>query len=127
MTRSSTGPVVVLVGPPGAGKSTVARGLARRLGVAVRDTDHDVEDTVGKPVSEIFIDDGEARFRELEAAAVQAALQEHEGVLALGGGAILAEETRAALAGRPVVFLEVGLAEEARRVGLGTSRPLLLG
>lgn len=127
MSPAPGGPVVVLVGPPGAGKTTVALGLAERLGVAMRDTDQDVEATAGKPVAEIFVDDGEPHFRALEAAAVRAALAEHDGVLALGGGAVLAEETRAALTGHAVVFLDVGLAEQSRRVGLGTSRPLLLG
>lgn len=120
-----TGPRVVLVGPMGSGKSTVGRVLAERWGVAFRDTDEDVERLAGKTVSEIFVDDGEARFRELERVAVAAALVEHDGVLSLGGGAVLAEETRALLAGRPVVFLDVGLAEAVKRVGLAESRPLL--
>lgn len=82
-------PKAVVIGPPGSGKTTVGQLLAERLGVAFRDTDHDVEATAGKPIAEIFIDDGEERFRALERAAVQAALAEHEGVLALGGGSIL--------------------------------------
>ncbi len=122
-----TSPRVVLVGPMGAGKTTVAEMLATRWGVAVRDTDHDVEAGVGKPIQEIFVDDGEAHFRALERAAVATALAEHDGVLSLGGGAVLDEGTRAALAGHVVVFLEVGLAEAVKRVGLGTGRPLLLG
>ncbi|MGK5529251.1 shikimate kinase [Streptomyces sp. URMC 129] len=120
-----SGPAVVLVGPPGAGKSTVGALLAERLGVTVRDTDADVERTAGKTVAEIFVDDGEPRFRELEAAAVRAAVTEHEGVVSLGGGAVLDPGTRALLAGLPVVFLDVALAEAVRRVGLDTARPLL--
>lgn len=120
-----TGPVVVLVGPPGAGKTTVGRLLAVRLGVAFRDTDADIEHLAGKPIPEIFVDDGEPHFRALEAQAVRAALETHEGVLALGGGAVMAEATRAALAGRPVVYLEVALADAVKRVGLDAPRPLL--
>ncbi len=120
-------PRVVLVGPMGAGKSTVAALLAARWGVAARDTDHDVEAVAGKPVSEIFVDDGEQRFRALERDAVSAALASHRGVLALGGGAVLDERTRADLRGHTVVLLRVGLADATRRVGLGTGRPLLLG
>ncbi len=120
-------PRVVLVGPMGAGKSTVGRLLAKRWRTDLRDTDQDVEDTAGKAISEIFVDDGEPRFRELERAAVRAALRSHAGVLALGGGAVMDPETRQVLAGHRVVLLEVGLADAARRVGLGTARPLLLG
>ena len=120
-------PRVVLVGPMGAGKTTVATLLAGRWGVAVRDTDHDVEATAGREISEIFVDDGEAAFRELERAAVAAALAEHDGVLALGGGAVLDPATRELLAGHTVVFLSVGLSDAVKRVGLGVGRPLLLG
>jgi shikimate kinase len=120
-------PKVVLVGPMGAGKTTVAELLAATWAVDARDTDHDVEATAGKPISEIFVDDGEDHFRALERAAVATALAEHDGVLALGGGAVLAAETRALLADHPVVFLRVGLSDAVKRVGLGVGRPLLLG
>lgn len=120
-------PRVVLVGPMGAGKTTVAALLAERWGTSVRDTDHDVETTAGKEIAEIFVDDGEERFRLLERAAVADALGDHDGVLALGGGAVLDEQTRAALDGHTVVFLQVGLADAVKRVGLGAGRPLLLG
>ncbi len=120
-------PRVVLVGSMGAGKTTVGELLADRWALAFRDTDHDVEKTAGKAVSDIFVEDGEAVFRALERDAVAAALAAHDGVLALGGGAVLDESTRALLAEHTVVFLEVGLSDAASRVGLGVSRPLLLG
>jgi shikimate kinase len=122
-----TGPRLVLVGPMGAGKTTVGRLLAQRWGVPFRDTDDDVEENAGRSVSDIFVESGEAHFRTLERAAVARALADHPGVLALGGGAVMAEETRRAVRGRPVVFLRVGLTDAAARVGLGASRPLLLG
>lgn len=119
------GPVLVLVGPPGAGKSTVGRIVAATLGVPFRDTDTDIERSQGRPVPEIFIDDGEPYFRDLEREAVQAALAGHPGVLSLGGGAVMDEGTRRSLAGRPVVFLDVALADAVKRVGLDAPRPLL--
>ena len=122
-----TGPRVVLVGPMGAGKTTVAGLLATEWGVPARDTDADIEAVEGRPISEIFVDSGEAHFRALEVAAVAEALATHKGVLALGGGAVVSPETRALLAGHRVVFLKVGLADAVKRVGLGSARPLLLG
>lgn len=124
---SPAGPLVVLVGPPGAGKSTVGAALARRLGVSVTDTDTLVEERAGTTVSEIFLTDGEARFRELEREAVAGALSSSAGVVALGGGAVLDSGTRAVLRGHPVVFLEVSLAAAMPRVGLTGARPLLVG
>lgn len=122
-----TRPRVVLVGPMGAGKSTVAALLGKAWGVAVRDTDADIEAAEGRSISDIFVESGEAHFRELEVAAVARAVAEHDGVLALGGGAVLREETREVLAGLPVVFLRVGLADAVKRVGMGAGRPLLFG
>lgn len=115
----------MFVGAPGAGKSTVGSLVADRLGVPLRDTDADIEAIAGKPIPDIFFDDGEAHFRALERAAVAAALDGHDGVVALGGGSVLADETRIRLRGHTVVYLSVGLAEVVRRVGLGASRPLL--
>ncbi len=123
----NAGPRVVLVGTMGAGKTTVGRLLAQAWGVRFRDSDQDVEAAEGRSVSDIFVDSGEAAFRALERAAVAKALAEHDGVLALGGGAVLDESTRSLLAGHRVVFLRVGLSDAAQRVGLGVSRPLLLG
>jgi shikimate kinase len=120
-------PRVVLVGPMGAGKTTVAALLAEAWGTTSRDTDADIEALERRPIAEIFVDEGEAYFRAREVAAVAAALEEHDGVLALGGGAVLDPATRASLEGRRVFFLRVGLSEAVKRVGLGTSRPLLLG
>jgi shikimate kinase len=119
-------PRAVLVGPPGAGKTTVGQLLADRWGVTFRDTDADVERTAGMSVSDIFVTEGEERFRELERAAVAAALESHDGVLALGGGAVLDPATRAALAGHTVVHLNVGSSDAAKRVGLARDRPLLI-
>jgi shikimate kinase len=122
-----SGPKVVLIGSMGAGKTTVGGLVAAALGLDFADTDHLVEVEAGKPVAEIFVDEGEAHFRALERAAVAEALANHDGVLALGGGAVLDEGTRALLADKFVVFLQVGLSDAASRVGLGVSRPLLLG
>ncbi|MER6916297.1 shikimate kinase [Streptomyces sp. NPDC000594] len=109
----------------GSGKSTVGELLARRLGVSYRDTDADIVAAEGREISDIFVTDGEERFRELERAAVAAAVAGHTGVLALGGGAILDGSTRAALRGLPVVYLSLEVDEAVRRTGLNQARPLL--
>ncbi|MEU5086688.1 shikimate kinase [Streptomyces sp. NPDC021356] len=118
-------PLVVLVGPMGVGKSTVGQLLADRLGVAYRDTDDDIVAEQGRTIAEIFVDDGESAFRALEKQAVRRALAEHDGVLALGGGAVLDPDTRALLAKLPVVYLSMDVEEAVRRTGLNVARPLL--
>lgn len=119
------GPCVVLIGPPGSGKTTVGRVLAELLGVELRDTDQAIEGQQGRSISDIFMDEGEPLFRELERAEVTSALASHCGVLSVGGGAVMDPVTASALAGHPVVFLDVGIADAARRVGFNSSRPLL--
>ncbi|MET9421755.1 shikimate kinase [Streptomyces sp. NPDC006540] len=118
-------PLIVLVGPMGSGKSTVGELLAGRLGVAFRDTDADIVAAEGREISDIFVEDGEDHFRDLERAAVRSALAEHAGVLALGGGAILDEGTRGLLTGLPVAYLSMDVEEAVKRVGLNAARPLL--
>lgn len=118
-------PRVVLTGPPGSGKTTVGRALAALLGVSLHDTDQAIEAWQGRSISDIFLDDGEQRFRELERAETASSLTSHTGVLSLGGGAVMDPATEAALAGHTVVFLDVGVAAAAKRVGFDRSRPLL--
>jgi shikimate kinase len=121
-----TGPRLVVVGPPGAGKTTVGTLVAAKLGIAFLDTDQVVEAAAGKTVADIFIEDGEERFRALEHEAVVRALAEHDGVLALGGGAVMDGETRHALQPARVAALQVTLSDAVARVGLARDRPLLL-
>ncbi len=118
-------PRVVLIGPPGAGKTTVGQLLAQRLGLPLIDTDAVIVAREGRSIPDIFVDSGEERFREVERQAVAAALREEHAVIALGGGAILNERTRAELAGHTVVFLDVALRDASRRAGFDQGRPLL--
>jgi shikimate kinase len=118
---------VILIGAPGAGKTTVGTLLADRLGVGFTDTDAVIEAAAGKPVSDIFIDDGEPEFRRLERDAVAAALANSHGVIGIGGGAVMDTQTQSRLAGRRVVYLETGFTELAKRIGFDRPRPLLVG
>ncbi|MEY4323096.1 MAG: hypothetical protein RL410_877 [Actinomycetota bacterium] len=120
-------PVAIIVGAPGAGKTTVGRLLAKKLNVEFRDSDVDIEKSAGKSITDIFVENGEEEFRAMEVAAIAQALDEHDGVLSLGGGAVLSAQTRDRLHGLPVVWLQVDLSHAANRVGINTARPLLLG
>ena len=118
-------PRVVLVGPPGSGKSTVGQALSGLLGVALHDTDQAIERAQARSIADIFVEDGESAFRDLERAEVARALAEEPGVVALGGGAPVDPTTEVLLNGHVVVFLDVGIADAAKRVGFDRSRPLL--
>ncbi|MCX5045274.1 shikimate kinase [Aldersonia sp. NBC_00410] len=120
-------PRAVLVGPPGAGKSTIGRRLARALGVPLYDTDHAIEHETGRVIADIFANDGEPAFRKIEADVVRRAVHEQTGVVSLGGGAVLSRETRTLLKDHTVVYLEISVAEGLRRTGANTKRPLLAG
>ncbi len=120
-------PRVVLVGPPGAGKSTIGRKLAKELGVELFDTDAGIESDTGRTIPEIFATDGEPEFRKIEERVVRRAILNERGVVSLGGGSVLSADTRALLRGRTVVYLEISVAEGLRRTGASSQRPLLNG
>jgi shikimate kinase len=121
------GPRVVLVGAPGSGKSTVGRKVASQIGARYVDTDEIVVRHAGMAVPDIFVNMGEPAFRELEERAVLEALACADAVVCLGGGAVISQRNREALAGERVLWLKVTVADAASRVGLGGTRPLLVG
>jgi shikimate kinase len=123
-------PAAVLIGPPGAGKSSVGTLLAAELGVPFADTDDLVAAAAGKPVGDIFVEDGEPVFRELERLAVARGLEvtgADGGVLALGSGAVLDPDVRRMLAGQMIIYLEAGFTAIARRTGMDRPRVVMPG
>jgi shikimate kinase len=120
-------PKAVLIGLPGSGKSTIGRRLAKALDVSLLDTDAAIEETTGRTIADIFATDGEPEFRRIEEDVIRSALQSHDGVLSLGGGAVTTPGVRDALAGHMVIYLEISAAEGVRRTGGSTVRPLLAG
>jgi shikimate kinase len=120
-------PALVLVGPPGAGKTTVGRVLARRLDLEFVDVDAVIVARIGKSIADMFVQDGEDAFRALERDVVAESLLGTEGVLALGGGSVLAAQTRERLRGHRVVHLTVDVTDGLRRTGMSKARPLLAG
>jgi len=118
----------VLIGPPGAGKTAVGKALAKKLGISFVDSDKVVEEKSGKSISEIFITDGEPAFRKIEREVVMNLLENQDGVIALGGGAVMDQEVSDRIEPMArVVFLDVSISNAAPRVGFNRNRPLLLG
>jgi len=122
-------PVAILIGPPGAGKSSVGRSLALHLDTQFHDTDDLIENEHGMSVSEIFLEKGETFFRECEKEIVAREVANFPGVLSLGGGAVMDSATRELLldSEHPIIFLDVSLASAAPRIGFNRDRPLLVG
>lgn len=121
-------PPIILIGPPGAGKTSVGKALAKKLSLNFLDSDKVIEEKSGKSISEIFITDGEPAFREMERAAVIDLIESQDGVIALGGGSVMdLEVSKRLLPMANVVFLDVSISNAAPRVGFNRDRPLLLG
>ncbi len=120
-------PIVVLVGAPGSGKSTIGNLLAGKLGVEFVDIDEEIEKLTQKSISQIFIDDGEAEFRRLEKSQIADTLATSQAVVSLGGGAVLDADTRTLLKTHNTLWLQVNSNVAASRVGLAQARPVLVG
>ncbi len=118
---------IVLIGVPGAGKTTVGALLAQRLNLDFVDSDEQIEKQTGKTISDIFVQDGESTFREIEKEAISEALSGDRIVLSVGGGALMNEETRSRIKNHTVIWLKTGLTQAVDRIGMNRNRPLLLG
>jgi shikimate kinase len=118
----------ILIGPPGSGKSTIGKALSKKLAMKFADTDALIEDEIGAPISQIFIDKGEPWFREVEARIVSSEIENLEGVLSLGGGAPLSDPAQKAIreSDAKIIYLDISLSAAAPRVGFNRDRPLLL-
>ena len=120
-------PKAVLIVLPGSGKTTIGRRLAKAMGLSVLDTDAAIEQRAGRSIAEIFSAEGEAGFRRIEEQVIREALESHDGILSLGGGAVTTPGVREALSGHQVVYMEISAAEGIRRTGGSVVRPLLAG
>ena len=120
-------PRLIFVGAPGSGKTTIGKKIAEKLNLSFLDVDSEIEMDEKITISEIFVKKGEPYFRELERNKISELLKSFDGVLSLGGGSILDESTRNALAIAPVAWLKVSSGEASSRVGMGLSRPVLMG
>ena len=120
---------IVLIGPPGAGKSTIGHSLAKKMQVKFADTDALIEAKLEKKISDIFVDLGEPYFRAEELVVLAEVLQSDNGVISLGGGAPISAPAQELLrnSGATVIFLDISLGKAAARVGFNRDRPLLLG
>ena len=119
--------MIVFIGAPGAGKSTVGKSVATRLGFDFRDSDELIEEHAGQSISDIFVTEGEPKFRAIEEKIIVDYLDEGDGVFSLGGGALGSTQVRDALKGHDVVWLQAGLSQTVERIGMNRNRPLLLG
>jgi len=119
---------IVLIGPPGAGKTSIGKALSKELELAFIDSDAEIERISGKTISEIFVDQGEAVFRKTEVETVTRILAEFDGVVALGGGAPINPEIQKVLLNSeyPVIFIDVSISQAANRIGFNKDRPLLM-
>ena len=120
---------IILIGPPGAGKSTIGQSLAKKMKVKFADTDSMIEAKLDKKISDIFVDLGEPVFRAEELVVLAEVLQSDNGVVSLGGGAPISSQAQELLrkSGATVIFLDISLGKAAARVGFNRDRPLLLG
>ena len=120
-------PNLIIIGPPGAGKSSVGRQLGKVMQIPFSDTDKIIEERTGKKIAEIFLEDGEPIFRKIEREVVLEEIAKEEGILALGGGSILDAEVDKELSRLKsrVIYLEVSISNAAPRVGFNKDRPLL--
>ncbi|MEN9352250.1 MAG: hypothetical protein RL476_210 [Actinomycetota bacterium] len=120
---------LVLIGAPGAGKSTVGKALSEKLNREFLDTDALIQDSTGKTITDIFVVDGEEVFRAIELQVLADVLKSENTVISLGGGAPISEQAQTLITDSQslVIFLDVSLATAAPRVGFNRDRPLLLG
>jgi len=120
---------IILIGPPGAGKSTIGNSLAKKMKVDFADTDSLIEAKLKKKISDIFVDLGEPFFRAEELLVLAEVLQSANGVVSLGGGAPISAQAQELIqnSGAIVIFLDISLGKAAARVGFNRDRPLLLG